>query len=84
PSSSFVTNCKPLSSQSKKKIIKDTFWRDFSICIFILCLITFVLIINCKFTKKVAKEVIYKQTNLYQKVILLIEIKKSFNKKDNI
>ncbi|ABO47460.1 BatD family protein [Francisella tularensis] len=84
PSSSFVTNGQPLSSQATQKIIKDTFWRDVAIGLFILWLITFVLLIKCKVTKKVAKEVIDKQTNLDQKVSGLKEIKKACNKKDNI
>ncbi|NDT65355.1 protein BatD, partial [Francisella tularensis subsp. holarctica] len=41
-------------------------------------------LIKCKVTKKVAKEVIDKQTNLDQKVSGLKEIKKACNKKDNI
>ncbi|MDE4959558.1 protein BatD, partial [Francisella tularensis subsp. holarctica] len=68
PSSSFVNNGQPLSSQATQKIIKDTFWRDVDIGLFILWLITFVLLIKCKVTKQVAKEVIDKQTNLDQKV----------------
>lgn len=81
PSSSFVTNGQPLSSQTTQKIIKDTFWRDVAIGLFILWLITFVLLIKCKVTKKVTTEVIDKQTNLDQKVSGLKEIKKHAIKK---
>ncbi|MDE4938560.1 protein BatD, partial [Francisella tularensis subsp. holarctica] len=59
-------------------------WRDVAIGLFILWLITFVLLIKCKVPKKVAKEVIDKQTNLDQKVSGLNEIKKACNKKVNI
>ncbi|MDE4949084.1 protein BatD, partial [Francisella tularensis subsp. holarctica] len=73
----------PLSSQATQKIFSDTFWSDFAIGLFILWIITFVLLIKCKVTKKVAKEVIDNHTNLDQKVSGLKEILKACNKKDN-
>ncbi|AEB28053.1 BatD family protein [Francisella hispaniensis] len=84
PSSNFVANSQPLSSQVVQKIVKDTFWRDVAIGLFILWLITFILLIKCKITKKITIKAGEKQGDLYQKNTGLKEIKKACNKKDNV
>ncbi|MBK2356254.1 BatD family protein [Francisella hispaniensis] len=84
PSSNFVANSQPLSSQVVQKIVRDTFWRDVAIVIFILWLITFILLIKCKITKKITIEAGEKQGDLSQKNTGLKEIKKACNKKDNV
>ncbi|APD49816.1 BatD family protein [Francisella hispaniensis] len=83
-SSNFVANSQPLSSQVVQKIVKDTFWRDVAIGLFILWLITFILLIKCKITKKITIKAGEKQGDLYQKNTGLKEIKKACNKKDNV
>ena len=84
PSSSFVVNGQPLSSQVVQKIVKDTFWRNVAIGLFILWFITFILLINCKVTKKFTTKAGEKQAELHQKVTGLKEIKKACTNKDNI
>lgn len=84
PSSNFVANSQPLSSQVVQKIVRDTFWRDVAIVLFILWLITFILLIKCKITKKITVEAGEKQGDLHQKNTGLKEIKKACNKKDNV
>ncbi|APC90930.1 MULTISPECIES: BatD family protein [Francisella] len=84
PSSSFVANAQPLSSQIIQKIVKDTFWRDVAIGLFILWLITLILLIKCRFTKKVTTKADEKQADLHQKLTGLKEIKKACHNKDNI
>ena len=83
PSYNFVANSQPLSSQVVQKIVKDTFWRDVAIGLFILWFITFILLIKCKITKKITIEAGVKQDDLQQKVGLK-DIKKACNRKDNI
>ncbi|WP_150467664.1 BatD family protein [Francisella sp. SYW-9] len=67
-----------------EKTVQDPFWRDVAIAAIVLWVLTLILLIKTKYTKRTAKVVDDSELELVEKVVGLKEIKKACSNKDNV
>lgn len=83
PSTSFNVGSQT-APQVIKKVIEDTFWRNVAIGLFILWLITFMLLIKCKLTRKTKSPRKEALATDDKNSVNIKDIKKACANKDNI
>ncbi|MEY8673848.1 BatD family protein [Francisella philomiragia] len=83
PSTSFNVGSQT-APQVIKKVIEDTFWRNVAIGIFVLWLITFMLLIKCKLTRKTKSPRKEALATDDKNSVNIKDIKKACANKDNI
>ncbi|MEY8767525.1 BatD family protein [Francisella philomiragia] len=83
PSTSFNVGSQT-APQVIKKVIEDTFWRNLAIGLFVLWLITFMLLIKCKLTRKTKSPRKEALATDDKNSVNIKDIKKACANKDNI
>ncbi|WP_150465685.1 BatD family protein [Francisella sp. SYW-2] len=83
PSTSFNVGSQT-APQVIKKVIEDTFWRNMAVGLFVLWLITFMLLIKCKLTRKAKNITEEKFVTDDKNPASIKDIKKACANKDNI
>lgn len=83
PSTSFNVGSQT-APQVIKKVIEDTFWRNVAIGLFVLWLITFMLLIKCKLTRKTKSPRKEALATDDKNSVNIKDIKKACANKDNI
>ncbi|MED7788687.1 BatD family protein [Francisella sp. 19X1-34] len=67
-----------------EKTVQDPFWRDVAIAVIVLWILTLILLIKSKYTKKAVKVADDIEPESIEKTVGLKEIKKACSNKDNI
>ncbi|MBK2029399.1 protein BatD [Francisella noatunensis] len=84
PSTSFNANSQATTPQVIKKVVEDTFWRNVAVGLFVLWLITFMLLIRCKLTRKAKSSPKEAFVTDDKNSVNIKDIKKACAKRDNI
>ncbi|BCD91643.1 hypothetical protein fh0823_17820 [Francisella halioticida] len=67
-----------------EKTVQDPFWRDIAIAFMVLWVLTLILLIKNRYSKKVVKVIDEVESEQAEKIVGLKEIKKACSSKDNI